>query len=105
MKEVIDFFFVIMKYYKFISLIVISSGIVFMYVDSVIQKGSFGWIILRIFLLIFAWISIVFGTAFGIEGCEMDQNLYGLRGYRPKEFRRLERIFQPISKFIQLVKH
>ncbi len=98
-------FAALMRYVAdFISLIVLSSGIVFMYVDSVIQKSSFDWVILRIFILIFATISIVFGAAFGIEGCEMDQSLYGLKGYRPAEFKRLERIFQPVSKIIKLIK-
>lgn len=95
-------FAALMRYVSdFISLIVLSSGIVFMYVDSVVRKGSFDWFFLRIFLFIFAGASIIIGAAFGIEGCEMDQDLYGLKRYRPAEFRRLEKIFQPVSKFIK----
>lgn len=84
----------------FVSYFILAASVLWFYFDSTLLGLSISKFFLRTTAVTLATISIIFGAAFGIEGCEYDQGRYGLLAQRPNEFKKLEKFFKPISDII-----
>jgi hypothetical protein len=82
----------------FITLLTLASTIVGFYMYKKLINSNEVFIFKLVFIVI-SFLSISFGAAYGIEGCEYGPE-YGLQGYRPEEFKKLEEFFSPISRLI-----
>ncbi len=86
----------------FITLLILSSSIVWFYFDLKLAISPYSRLFLRTVAVVFALVSIVNGAAFGITGCEFGP---GLKGQRPEEFKKLEALFKPVSKILSHLKN